>query len=48
MSITDCFDQPGYALYSNLEQLFLKAMNYEEELKSISELYQADLHTEDL
>ena len=34
-SITDRFDQPGYGLYSNLEQLLLKAVrheDYEEEL----------------
>ena len=50
VSITDCFDQPRYALYSNLEQLLLKAVKHEdyEELKSVSGLYQADLHTEDL
>ena len=51
MSITERFDQPGYALYSNLEQLLLKSVkheDYEEELKSVSELYQSDLHIEDL
>ena len=51
MSITDLFDQPGYALSSNLEQLLLKAdkhEDYEEELKFVSELYQANLHTDDL
>ena len=45
MSITERFDQPGYALYSNLEQLLLKSVkheDYEEELKSVSELYQSD------
>ena len=50
-SITDRFDQPGYGLYSNLEQLLLKAVtheDYEEELKSVAELYQSDLHIEDL
>jgi len=51
MSIMERFDQPGYALYSNLEQLLLKSVkheDYEEELKSVSELYQSDLHIEDL
>ena len=50
-SITDRFDQPGYGLYSNLEQLLLKAVrheDYEEELKSVAGLYQSDLHIEDL
>ena len=51
VSITDCLDQPGYGLYSNLEQLLLKAVrqeDYEEELKSVAELYQSNLHIEDL
>ena len=51
MSITEHFEQPGYALYSNLEQLLLKSVkheDYEEELKSVSELYQSDLHIENL
>ena len=42
-SINERFDQPGYGLYSNLEQLLLKAVrheDYKEELKSVSELYQ--------
>ena len=50
-SINQRFDQPGYGLYSNLEQLLLKAVrheDYKEELKSVSELYQHDLHIEDL
>ena len=37
--ITDRFNQPGYGLYSNLEQLVLKAVrheDYEEELKICS------------
>ena len=29
-SINERFDQPGYALYSNLEQLLLKAVRHED------------------
>ena len=50
-SITDRFNQPGYGLYSNLEQLLLKAVrheDYEEEFKSVAELYHSDLHIKDL
>ena len=50
-SINERFDQPGYGLYSNLEQLLLKAVrhdNYDEELTSVSNLYEHDLHIEDL
>ena len=49
-SITDCFNQPGYGLYSNLEELLLKAVRHKdyEELKSVAELYRSDLHIKDL
>ena len=50
-SINERFDQTCYGLYSNLEQLLLKAVrhdNYDEELISVSNLYENDLHIEDL
>ena len=49
-SINEHFDQPGYGLYSNLEQLLLKAVRHDnyEELISVSNLYEHDLHIEDL
>ena len=30
MSTMEYFDQPGYALYSNLEQLLLKSVKHED------------------
>lgn len=49
--ITDHFNQPGYELYSNLHRTiaFESSQTWDyEELKSVAELYQSDLHIEDL
>ena len=44
--LADRFDQPGYRMYSTLEQLLLKACKrqcYEEEMATKSERYSADI-----
>ena len=48
--ITTCinnrFDQPGYKIYRNIEDLLLKAANtenYDEELKFVTQFYSSDL-----
>lgn len=44
-AIKDRFNQPGYQTFSNVEQLLLKAIakvNYEDELKQVSEVYAGD------
>ena len=48
-SLKNRFDQPGYQLYSNLEQLLIKACQgktFEEELEFISSFYKDDLDKE--
>ncbi len=45
-AIKDRFNQPGYAVYQNLEQLILKAstgMSYEDELQFVCDFYKDDL-----
>ena len=47
MCITDRFDQPGYRVYSEVEQLLLKACkqeNFESELKSVCSFYRDDFN----
>ena len=49
--LADCFDQPGYRMYSTLEQLLLKVCRGEghnEELATITERYSADMHMANL
>ena len=44
-AIKDRFDQPGYQIFSDVEQLLLKAIskeNYGDELRRISERYSGD------
>ena len=44
-SIKECFDQPGYKVYSNLECVLVKAVkkdNYDEELKYIVDFYKGE------
>ena len=46
-AIKSCFDQPGYHVYSKLEELVLKAANkesFEEELKFLIDFYKDDFH----
>ena len=40
------FDQPGYRLYSKLEEVLVKAANKEEELKFITDFYGDDMDSE--
>lgn len=49
--ITDRFDQEGYKIYSNIEQLLLKAVSnksYEQELAFVKQFYQGDLDADEL
>lgn len=49
--ITDRFDQPGYATYSNLEALLLKAAHKEDfshEINEVTSVYKDDLNTSEL
>ena len=51
MSITDRFDQPGYATHSNLEGLLLKAAHKDEfshEIKEVTSVYKDDLNASEL
>lgn len=44
--INERFDQPGYKIYENLENLLLKAVkqeSYEEYLTAVMEFYTSDL-----
>jgi len=50
-SIQDRFDQPGYAMYKNLECLLLKAANqadYSAELQEVVSFYGDDINEVDL
>ena len=50
-SITDRFDQPGYATYSNLEALLLKAAHKDDfthEIKAVTSVYKDDLNASEL
>ena len=50
-SIQDHFDQPGYAIYSNLESLLLKVANqadYSTELQEVVSFYGDDITEVDL
>ena len=50
-SIEDIFDQPGYRVYSCLEQLLLKSVkkqDYTEELKTVIDVYQDDFQESNL
>jgi len=41
------FDQPGYKVYSNLEEVLVKAVrkdNYDEELQYVVDFYKGDLN----
>ena len=45
-AVTDRFDQPGYQVYYNLQELFLKACKgeeYEEQLVAVLAIYKDDL-----
>ena len=45
------FDQPGYRIYLNLEQLLIKAAKkceYEEEYKFVTDFYKDDFDQEEL
>lgn len=49
--LTDRFDQPGYKIYSNLEQLLLKGCRgecHDEEMTFICQYYTADIHVDNL
>lgn len=49
--IEERFDQPGYKVYSNLEDLLVKAVkkeNYDEELKFVVEFYKDDFNQDQL
>ena len=46
-AIKSCFDQPGYHVYSKLEELVLKAAkkeSFEEELKFLIDFYKDDFN----
>ena len=50
-SINDRFDQPGYKVYSNVEQLLFQAcsgVDYEDEVKFLCEFYGEDVNRQDL
>ena len=50
-SITDRFDQPGFKVYSNVEQLLFKACtgdNYQKELDAVCTFYKGDLEQHEL
>ena len=50
-SIQERFNQPGYAIYSNLESLLLKAAKQEDyscELKEVRSFYKGDFNDKDL
>ena len=50
-SIRDCFDQPSFLVFQNLESLMIKAIkgeNFSCELKFVKERYDTDIDTEDL
>ena len=50
-TITSRFNQPGYKVYSNIEQLFVKARSdvaYEENLSFITEFYGDDFNVQQL
>ena len=45
--IKDCFDQPGYGVYQQLQELLLKATgksNYEGELQFVAQFYREDMN----
>ena len=47
--LNDCFEQPGYRIYSNLEQLLVKACQkkeFEEEFQFLCSFYGDDLQPE--
>ena len=49
--VEDWFRQPGYQLYSNLEQLLLKAIgkeNYSSEFDFVTKFYKSDLNVHEL
>ena len=50
-AVTDRFDQPGYRVYYNLQELFLKACkgeDYEEQLVTVHDIYKDDLPRQEL
>ncbi len=50
-SITARFDQPGFKVYSNVEQLLFKACNgddYQKELAAVCTFYKGDLELNEL
>ena len=50
-SITDRFDQPGFRVYSNVEQLFFKVCTgdvYQNELDAVCTFYKGDLEQREL
>jgi len=50
-SIEEQFDQPGYKVYSKLEDVLVKAVkkqNFDEELKYIVDFYKDDLNFDQL
>ena len=50
-TITSRFDQPGYKVYSNIEQLFVKACSnevYEQNLALIAEFYGDNFNVQQL
>lgn len=50
-SIKDRFEQPGYKVYSNVEQLLLKAcsgMDHEDEISFVCEFYGQDINKQEL
>ena len=50
-AVTDRFDQPGYNVYRNLQELFMKACRgeeYEEQLVAVLDIYHGDLCRQEL
>ena len=50
-AITDRFDQPGYRVYLNLQELLLKACKgetYEDQLETVLDIYKDDLSKPEL
>ncbi len=45
-AVRDCFDQPGYCVYRNLQELVVKACkgkDYQDELEAVLGIYKDDL-----
>ena len=50
-AVGDRFDQPGYHVYQNLQELFLKACKgqaYQDELEAVFAIYKDDLSQQEL